>query len=372
VDQTISKGKAFGFIILQLVLATFYPMVVCSQQKQAKVANVITTIDGKTIAIADFEKYLTRQMDSLKIPGLSIAVINHGSIVYSRNMGVKNAVSKEHADPGTIYEACSLSKPVFAYFALLMAARGVLDIDTPLYQYDMDKEVDFSNPFFRGLTARIVLNHASGWPNWRDNKTPLLKFNFKPGTRSGYSGEGYQHLKRVLNSRLSTDDDHLNGYFQQAVVEPLHIRSMNYTWVEGMAMNNVYGHIKGRPTDNGPHGDPRQFDPASNLHTDAEGYARFIVKLMDTSDPVVDRLLQLQDQLPAEGDGLFRSLGFPYKLIDHKIRYFHSGDNGDARAYCHFYKIRGQGSSCFATATIFFHQVSQKKVLAFLDEPYPY
>jgi CubicO group peptidase (beta-lactamase class C family) len=137
VDQTIGKGKAFGFVILQLFLATlFYPIVACSQKKEAK---VIKTIDGKTIAIADFEKYLSGQMDSLKIPGLSIAIINNGSIVYSRNMGVKNVVSKEPAGPGTIFEACSLSKPIFAYFALLMAARGVLDIDTPLYRYYMDK-----------------------------------------------------------------------------------------------------------------------------------------------------------------------------------------------------------------------------------------
>ena len=368
-DQTIGKGKAFSIIILQVFLATFYPIVACSQKPEAK---VIRTIGGKTIAIADFEKYLSGQMDSLKIPGLSIAVINNGSIVYSRNMGVKNVVSKEPAGPGTIFEACSLSKPIFAYFSLLMAARGVLDIDTPLYRYYMDKEVDYSNPFFTALTARMVLNHASGWPNWRDNKTELLKFKFKPGTRSGYSGEGYQHLKRVLNYRLSTDDDHLNDYLQEAIVEPLHIRSMNYTWLEGMKKDKAFGHIKGRPTDNGPHGDPRQFDAASSLHTDAEGYAKFIVKLMDTTDAVAGRLLQIQDQLPAEGDGLFRSLGFPYKLIRNKIRYYHSGDNGDARSYCHFYKNQGIGLVMFGNSDNFFSSGFAKKVLAFLDEPYPY
>jgi len=370
VDQTIGKRSfAFGFIIVQLLVATFYPVLACAQQAEAK---VIKTIDGRTIAIADLEKYLSAQMDSLKIPGLSIAIINNGSIVYSRNMGVKNVVSKEPAGPATIFEACSLSKPIFAYFALLMAARGVLDIDTPLYRYYMDPEVDFSGQEFTALTARIVLNHASGWPNWRDNKAQLLKFNFKPGSKSGYSGEGYQHLKRVLNYRLSTDDYHLNGYFQEAVVETLHIRSMNYTWLGGMEKNKAFGHIKGRPTDNGPHGDPRQFDAASSLHTDAEGYSRFLVKLMDTSDPVVHRLLQLQDQLPAEGDGLRRSLGFPYKLIDNKIRYFHSGDNGDARAYCHFYKNQGIGLVMFCNSDNFFSSGFAKKVLAFLDESYPY
>jgi CubicO group peptidase (beta-lactamase class C family) len=370
VDQTIGKGQsALGFIILQLFLATFYPIITCSQNTGTK---VIKTIEGRTLAIGDLENYLSGQMDSLKIPGLSIAIINGGSIVYSRNMGIKNAVSKEPAGPGTIFEACSLSKPIFAYFALLMAARQVLDIDTPLYRYYMDKEVDFSEQAFTALTARIVLNHASGWPNWRDNKAQLLTFNFRPGTRFGYSGEGYQHLKRILTYRLSTDNDHLNGYFQEAVVEPLHIRSMNYTWHEGMEMDKAFGHIHGRPTDNGPHGDPRQFDAASSLHTDAEGYAKFIVKLMDTTDAVGNRLLQIQDQLPAEGDGLFRSLGFPYKLIHTKLRYYHSGNNGDARAYCHFYRNPGIGIVMLSNSDNFFSSGFAKKVLAYLDEPYPY
>src|SRR4051812_1844654 len=98
---------------------------------------------------------------------------------------------------------------------------------------------------------------------------------------------------------------------------------------------------------------PGQFDAASSLYTDAEGYAKFIVKLMDTTDAVSNQLLQIQDRLPTEGDGLFLSLGFPYKLIDNKIRYYHSGDNGDARAYCHFYRDQGIGIVMFGNSDNF-------------------
>ncbi|MGQ7856642.1 hypothetical protein ACUN24_20585 [Pedobacter sp. WC2501] len=58
-DQTIGKVKAFGFVILQLFLAAFYPVMACSQKTEAK---VIKTIDGNTTAIADVEKYLSGQM----------------------------------------------------------------------------------------------------------------------------------------------------------------------------------------------------------------------------------------------------------------------------------------------------------------------
>lgn len=94
-------------MIVQLFLATFYPVMACSQKTEAK---VIKTIDGNTIAIDDVEKYLSGQMDSLKIPGLSIAIINKDSIVYSRNMGVKNMPPKEPAGPGNMFEACSINR----------------------------------------------------------------------------------------------------------------------------------------------------------------------------------------------------------------------------------------------------------------------
>lgn len=253
-----------------------------------------------------------------------------------------------------------------------MATRQVLNIDTPLYRYYMDSEVDFSHQSYKFLTARMILNHTSGWPNWRENPKELLKFSFIPGTRFGYSGEGYQHLKRVFNYRLSTDDYNLNNYFQEAVVEPLNIKSMNFTWFDGMKVEKAFGHINGRPTDNGPHGNPNQFDAASSLHTDAEGYAKFIVQLMDTAEPVCNQLLELQRKLPPESDGLFRSLGFPYKLVNNKIRYYHSGNNGDARSYCHFYRNEQTGIVILSNCDNLFSSGFAKNLLAFLDEPYPY
>lgn len=366
--KTIAKN-VITIILVQVVLSAFYPLMSRAQQWDVK---AVKTITGRTIEIRDLKEYILKHMDSLNIPGLSIAVINNGIVAYSANLGVKNFTSKEPVDTNTIFEACSLSKPVFAYFTLVLANRGVLNIDTPLYRYCMDKEVDFSDQSYKNLTARIVLNHASGWLNWREHPGDLLKFKFKPGTRSGYSGEGYQHLKRVLGYLLDADDCQLNGYVQQAVVEQLHIRSMNFTWMDTLKKYKVFGHVNGQPTGNGPHGSSTLFDAAAGLHTDAKGYARFLVHLMDRDDPVCNRLLKLQDQLPPEGDGLYRSLGFPYKLVGNKRRYFHSGNNGDTRSYCHFYRNEKMGIVMFCNSDNFFSSGFAKKVLAFIDEEYPY
>tara|TARA_R110002020_G_scaffold135568_3_gene302763 strand:+ start:4147 stop:5229 length:1083 start_codon:yes stop_codon:yes gene_type:complete len=334
--------------------------------------GTIETVTGREITIGELESFIALQMDSLHIPGLSVAVINNKSVVYTKNLGVKNFRTKEPVDQNTIFESCSLSKPIFAYFVLELARLGVLDIDTPLYAYFMDKEVDHSNSRYKLLTARMVLNHCSGWPNWRARPNDLLEFKFKPGTRSGYSGEGYLYLKRILAYRLDVTDVKLNDYFQEKIARPLHIGSMGFTWQDSLTDLKAYGHRNGIPTDNGPQGAPDRFNAAGGLHTKAGDFAKFIAALMNTDKNINNELLQLQTSLPPEPDGLYRSLGFPYKLIGGKKRFYHSGNNGDTRSYCHFYRDEGIGIVLFGNCDDLFSSGFAKNILAFLDEEFPY
>jgi CubicO group peptidase (beta-lactamase class C family) len=47
------------------------------------------------------------------------------------------------------------------------------------------------------VTARHVLSHSTGFPNWRQRPEPLIPA-FAPGERFGYSGEGFYLLQRVV------------------------------------------------------------------------------------------------------------------------------------------------------------------------------
>lgn len=191
----------------------------------------ITTIKGRKITVTALDAFISRKMDSLNIPGLSLAVINNGQVTYSKNYGVKNLETKEKVNESTIFELCSVSKPVFAYFILKQVQRGILDMDKPLYAYYTDPKIDTTKNYYKILTARMVLNHCSGFPNWRkdeDDSNPLFFIN-KPGSKYGYSGEGYQYLARVLGKILHKTDPELNDYFQKEIVQPLRINSMNFT-----------------------------------------------------------------------------------------------------------------------------------------------
>ena len=110
-------------------------------------------------------------MDTLGIPGLSIALINEGELVYTKNIGYANLETQKKLDQNSIFEAASLSKPVFAYMVMKLSERGALDLTRPLHFYLPDSSMAIDRRY-KNVTAIHVLSHSSGFPNWRWFDTP--------------------------------------------------------------------------------------------------------------------------------------------------------------------------------------------------------
>src|SRR4051812_37544471 len=133
-------------------------------------------------------------MAQAKVPGLAIAVIDNGRVAWTKSFGVMRVGSPEPVTETTRFEAASLSKPVTAYVALQLVDAGRLALDTPLTHYITYADLP-GDPRVATMTARHVLSHTTGFPNWR-RRDPLTLF-FTPGERFSYSGEGYVYLQRV-------------------------------------------------------------------------------------------------------------------------------------------------------------------------------
>ena len=86
----------------------------------------------------------------------------HRTVVFETSAYPETPARK---DAGTVFQAASLSKPVFAYIVLKMAYEGLLDLDVPLATYtDIERFEDKERA--RLLTARMVLCHVTGLSNW--------------------------------------------------------------------------------------------------------------------------------------------------------------------------------------------------------------
>jgi len=73
-------------------------------------------------------------MDSAMIPGIAMAVVDAGNVVWSGGFGSPDSQGRVSANR-TVFEAASLTKPVIAYAALKLVDAGQLAIDRPLINY---------------------------------------------------------------------------------------------------------------------------------------------------------------------------------------------------------------------------------------------
>jgi CubicO group peptidase (beta-lactamase class C family) len=167
---------------------------------------------------------LPRMLRVASVPGAAVGIVEADSST-ARGFGVTRAQDGEPVTGDTIFEAASLSKPVFAYLVHMLVAESKLDLDRPLADY-----IALPNPadaIARTITARHVLSHTTGWRNWRFNRDQQLTADFTPGSRWSYSGEGYYFLQRVV--------EHVTGQgilrlTQARIFDPLGMRHSSYMW----------------------------------------------------------------------------------------------------------------------------------------------
>lgn len=207
------------------------------------------------------------------VPGLSIALIRDGEVFWHASFGVRDARTHEPVTDDTVFEAASLSKPVFAYAVMKLVDSGKLDLDRPLVKY-LPGEYVAGDERANRITARNVLTHTTGFPNWRPNGKPLT-INFNPGERFSYSGEGFVYLQKVVEHLTNQP---LDEFMQGAVFKPLGMTSSSYVWKASFENRAAVGH--------GPVGNPGELrkpmeaNAAASLHTTALDYARFVIALM--------------------------------------------------------------------------------------------
>ena len=172
---------------------------------------------------ADLLRNLPRLLELASVPGLALAVID-GKRVWRRGFGDAVEESAQPVSDETVFEAASLGKPVVAYAMLRLVDAGVIDLDRPLYDYL--PLPDTNNSRMKRVTARHVLSHTAGLPNWRQQPS-ALEPSSDPGTQFSYSGEGYFYLQRVAERLTNKPFARL---MREQVLDPLGMKQSSYVW----------------------------------------------------------------------------------------------------------------------------------------------
>lgn len=233
--------------------------------------------------IAHLEAQIPPLMAELLVPGVSVALIRDGAIAWRRAFGVKDASTKRPVDTETIFEAASMSKPVFAYAVLKLCEKKVLDLDTPLVTYGAPPFLE-GDPRTKLITPRHVLSHSTGLQNWRSDAEPL-RIHFTPGTQYQYSGEGFAWLQSVVSH---VTGEPIEPFMKANLLEPFGMTTSGYIWNDTFEARAARPHdVKGRPEDKRKRtaADVARYAAAGGLEATPTEYAKFLIEMIAPKPP---------------------------------------------------------------------------------------
>jgi CubicO group peptidase (beta-lactamase class C family) len=298
-------------------------------------------------------------IEELHVPGVAIALIQDRRLVWSKGYGVRNAQSREPVTAETVFEAASMSKPILGMLALQLVEQGRLDLNRPLAAYRPEQILP-DLPARDRVTARMVLSHTSGFPNWRpggeerEGPIPLL---FEPGSQFSYSGEGIFYLQRVME-RIT--DQPLDRWATGHLFAPLGLANTSFAWTPAIEAQLSSGH-----RDDGTVLAKSKYlhpNAAYSLYTTAKDYAGLLIEAMKAergnstilSQTLIREALahqvHLDSRAPVErpgrasGSAVFWGLGWSINATEQGDIAQHSGANMTGfRCFSQFSPSRGTG-----------------------------
>ncbi len=221
---------------------------------------------------AVLEKRVPEWLETHGVPAVAVAYIRDGKTVFTSVHGEQSPGVP--ATKATLFNVASMTKPVTAELVLRLASEGKLSLDASMAPHYVDPDIK-DDPRHEALTPAIALSHRTGFANWRRQTDGVLKIQWAPGSKAGYSGEGYDYVGRFLERKLGEPFEDLMA---RHVFEPTGMKETSFTWRDGFE-----GRAAVPRGPEGKEGDPvrrEEWTGADDLYTTIDDYAAFLVAVM--------------------------------------------------------------------------------------------
>lgn len=193
---------------------------------------------------AQLDRFVLEKMSESRIPGISIAVVKNGELLYSRGFGFRDIQAGKPSTSRSVYGIGSITKSFTAVGIMQLVEKGLISLDDPVEKFVPLKLRPFGEP----VRIHHLLTHSSGIPSlgyaeafldgvlyvddiWLPVATPddviafaqdAEKWAFTlPGKRFFYSNTGYVLLGKIISkvSGMSYEE-----YIKENILEPLKMK----------------------------------------------------------------------------------------------------------------------------------------------------
>lgn len=207
------------------------------------------------------------------LPALGLGIIREGHL---KEVKVYGMLKKGQSAPyNALFNVASLTKPVVAMLTLRLVSQGKWNLDEPLAHFWVDPDLK-NDPRHHKLTTRHVLTHQTGFANWRwNNPDKKLAFGADPGTKYGYSGEGFEYLRKALENKFKKP---LEVLAKEIILTSVGMTDSEFYWTSTTpeARFAVGHNTKGKPYKIHKN---TSANAADDLLTTVEDYGKFMVSV---------------------------------------------------------------------------------------------
>jgi CubicO group peptidase (beta-lactamase class C family) len=290
-----------------------------------------------------------------EIPGLAIALVDDGRVVYARGFGTLDAKrAGEPVTPRSLFHMASITKTFVATAVMQLVEKGRMRLDAPITTY---------LPYFRmadpragTITIEQLLTHTSGMPDVADyawdkpeyddgaleryvRSLAKLQLVFAPGDRFQYSNIAYEILGDAVAKVSGTSFD---DYVHQNILVPLAMRDSTLLVKEADPKLMTWGHEldgSGKPFMSHVYPYNRAHTPSSNLHSNVLDMTRWAAANLDGGEldgrriltkATLDRMWRAARQIASPGpDERREAIGLSWFLGEHRGKRIVSHGGGD-------------------------------------------
>jgi len=293
------------------VLYTTLTIVIGSLSLLAQQVSVVR-LDSSKISASEIDTAVNRLMDEANVTGAGIAILNHDKVVYLKAYGLRDKERHLPLTPDSVMTAASLTKPAFATMVMQLVHERIIELDKPVYEYLSKPLPEYpayedlaDDQRYKQITMRMLLDHTSGFPNWRrftDDKK--LRIYFSPGSRFAYSGEGIALAQMVVETATGKS---VNELMNDRVFQPLGMTRTSMVTEERFEDDHAIGYdeqgkslgLERREKSNA----------AGSMQTTLRDYARFVQAVLSGAIPDrKSRNLMLSPQIQITSKHEFPSL----------------------------------------------------------------
>jgi CubicO group peptidase (beta-lactamase class C family) len=143
--------------------STAQPSTPAAPQNPGQIPGVPTNDVYIATAINKIDSLSKAIMDQTGIPGMAVAVVHGGEIVFAQGYGVRDIGKPDKVDAETVFQLASLSKPVGATVVATQVGAGTVAWDTPIVTHL--PTFALADPYVtQNVTIADMYSHRSGLP----------------------------------------------------------------------------------------------------------------------------------------------------------------------------------------------------------------